>query len=602
MSASVVSLSTVRQNVGYRRWSNQDIAEIYRVADTLRRAGLPVDCDKGQTDEGDPWYAFCNANTGDVIVHFACIDGRYVAEVCHLGVSLCGDTLGDIVGQFLRSYPVILPNNHDRATRVWMHPASGLVAFIATLYFLLEMSQSAQARAFSSPDGIDGSGIDEDASSQPDFHDNLAVFLNHNREQAARTSRSDGTTTDGGRAVAVSAAILIAGVLMDWHRSSDKPISFEPASILDAIQSQSGDDLAEAVILALKSMAGFETAADGSNSQSGDASAVRTGHLARADSELEIVDGEVGDGVKLDGDDGLVIDIDGEFGESGRAIGAELVIDGEIGPEADAAQKALARGADGQGRLVDTIAASVSDNEKSGAAEDGEGQESSPSSYLDVDTTASAVDPGFLDAAPENSTVTLLQSLGLETNASDTIYETVVDSLSQLIAKPSDTIGLSSNSSLTGSGGIASGSTPTISAPAGSLDPVALSPTPDVTQAPTPLVPPSIADVAKVLGQDSVGAPSTPSSQSTTTGVVVPAVSDPDFSIFDPVDVLQLFVQNVEKVGFAHLEEVYYLYDAVTFASAPEQLEFEQVHLENGDEVNLLGQAATFDAIYEALA
>jgi len=104
-------------------------------------------------------------------------------------------------------------------------------------------------------------------------------------------------------------------------------------------------------------------------------------------------------------------------------------------------------------------------------------------------------------------------------------------------------------------------------------------------------------EVAQVLGHTDASGPAASPSETS-----APEVRDLDFSIFDPVEVLQMFVQSLEKVGFAHLEEIFYLYDAVTIATTPEELEIEQVHLENGDEVNLLGQAETFDAIYEALA
>ena len=60
-----------------RDWSNQERAEFYRVENSLIRAGLPVETDRGLSDEGDPWFVFCHAETGDIIIHFARFDGSY---------------------------------------------------------------------------------------------------------------------------------------------------------------------------------------------------------------------------------------------------------------------------------------------------------------------------------------------------------------------------------------------------------------------------------------------------------------------------------------------------------------------------------------------
>lgn len=83
---------------------------------------------------------------------------------------------------------------------------------------------------------------------------------------------------------------------------------------------------------------------------------------------------------------------------------------------------------------------------------------------------------------------------------------------------------------------------------------------------------------------------------------VDPIVFANDFSIFDPVEVLRAFLDVVGDVGFAEIHDSYYLFDALTVATQPtSQLAFESVELLNGDEVNLIGQAATFDAVRDAL-
>ena len=58
-------------------WSQQELAEFYRVEAALIRAGLPVASEQGLSDEAEPWFVFCRPD-GDEILHVARIDGRYV--------------------------------------------------------------------------------------------------------------------------------------------------------------------------------------------------------------------------------------------------------------------------------------------------------------------------------------------------------------------------------------------------------------------------------------------------------------------------------------------------------------------------------------------
>ena len=59
-------------------WDNQDIANFYRAVDILKKAGLNTEVDSGVTDEGDPWFVFIRPETGDVIAHFAHVDGFFI--------------------------------------------------------------------------------------------------------------------------------------------------------------------------------------------------------------------------------------------------------------------------------------------------------------------------------------------------------------------------------------------------------------------------------------------------------------------------------------------------------------------------------------------
>ena len=78
MSLNPVSFFNFKPASWSHDWTQQELAEFYRVEASLIRANVPIDTDRGRSDEGDPWFVFCNANTGEIIVHFARFDGTYV--------------------------------------------------------------------------------------------------------------------------------------------------------------------------------------------------------------------------------------------------------------------------------------------------------------------------------------------------------------------------------------------------------------------------------------------------------------------------------------------------------------------------------------------
>jgi hypothetical protein len=58
----------------------QAFADLYRAQDLLLRAGFQLDARYGTTDEGDPWVAFCDPQSGEAIIDVALIDGEIVAN------------------------------------------------------------------------------------------------------------------------------------------------------------------------------------------------------------------------------------------------------------------------------------------------------------------------------------------------------------------------------------------------------------------------------------------------------------------------------------------------------------------------------------------
>jgi hypothetical protein len=116
-----------------KEWSNAEQAEFARAAALLRRSGLQIACEWGLSDEGDPWTIFLRQDTGDVIVHVAKIDGRLFATSTASGDVVVGPNLRSVMNTIVRSQPLVLPPS-DQASQIHLHPATVLLAFIATAF------------------------------------------------------------------------------------------------------------------------------------------------------------------------------------------------------------------------------------------------------------------------------------------------------------------------------------------------------------------------------------------------------------------------------------------------------------------------------------
>lgn len=127
-------------------WSNQDLGELYRVEGALLQAGLRIETESGVSDEGDPWFAFCHGDNGELIIHFARIDGYYVVVAPALPKPLRGADLSSIVRQFIAENPVSLPVlEASQRGNVLFHPAALLTIFVATILFMNSPSEGLAA-------------------------------------------------------------------------------------------------------------------------------------------------------------------------------------------------------------------------------------------------------------------------------------------------------------------------------------------------------------------------------------------------------------------------------------------------------------------------
>jgi len=86
-----------------RGWSYHELGHFHRLVTILWNSGLSLETDRGVTDEGDPWFVFCDDDSGDVFAHFARISGKYVVCGPCLDGSLTGPVLRDLVERFVES-------------------------------------------------------------------------------------------------------------------------------------------------------------------------------------------------------------------------------------------------------------------------------------------------------------------------------------------------------------------------------------------------------------------------------------------------------------------------------------------------------------------
>lgn len=125
------SVIAFRQTQRFQDWSNDELAELYRVVDILSRTGVAIDTDKGLSDEGDPWFVFCRADTGDVIVHFARIGGQFVAVSAVTDDAVRGPNFRKVAEALVNRQPLIVPPP-VAGQKLFLHPAVLLTALVAT--------------------------------------------------------------------------------------------------------------------------------------------------------------------------------------------------------------------------------------------------------------------------------------------------------------------------------------------------------------------------------------------------------------------------------------------------------------------------------------
>ena len=114
-----------------RGWSNQDLGELYRIKVALVKSGISIDTETGETEEGDPWFVLCSAETGDVLVHVAVIDRQY-CMASNWTSAIYGHSLTDVVQRFVTRHPALMLGI-NRGDNVLVHPSSIMIAVLSAV-------------------------------------------------------------------------------------------------------------------------------------------------------------------------------------------------------------------------------------------------------------------------------------------------------------------------------------------------------------------------------------------------------------------------------------------------------------------------------------
>lgn len=126
-------------------WTNQELADLYRVEAILVQSGIRLETERGVTDEGDPWFVFCN-HEGEVLVHLARLDGSYLLDSPGIGKPIHGNDFPGLVDTFVRSQTARAPRSNiilfrpgsDMDEVICLHPAMMMAAVIWSLFLVCD--------------------------------------------------------------------------------------------------------------------------------------------------------------------------------------------------------------------------------------------------------------------------------------------------------------------------------------------------------------------------------------------------------------------------------------------------------------------------------
>ncbi|KQQ27238.1 hypothetical protein ASF53_19660 [Methylobacterium sp. Leaf123] len=198
-------------------WSQQELAEFYRVEAALLRAGFSIASDHGLSDEGEPWFVFCRPD-GDAIIHFAKIDGSYLIASEALDRPVRGTDFRTLIDQIARLHPHLLPiPATGTGTTLVVHPAALLAALVA-----------AAAMSLSSEDAHAGPLVagGESEFSPPISHESGSA-QDHPQPKTSGGSGDRNTDRKQLEAIILSAMILAAEAIAVDHRAVSAELNLD---------------------------------------------------------------------------------------------------------------------------------------------------------------------------------------------------------------------------------------------------------------------------------------------------------------------------------------------------------------------------------------
>jgi hypothetical protein len=233
MSITLFKRKTDHSVSSKKPWNNQDIADFYRAVDILRQAGLNTEVDSGVTDEGDPWFVFMRPENGDVIAHFAQINGRFIAVSSINQEVYSGKDIRSIVDQMIACHPVLLPQNKNGG-HLFLHPTAAIAAFLAAAFIL-------------TIDGVKAENIGEvifnlsDEVSHNDSQGSVIGVENGSKSESLKGMFSDLNSSNYNSAILGAALIAYELAMNDFN--SNQPLAVgDDLKILSGVQSVEGQN------------------------------------------------------------------------------------------------------------------------------------------------------------------------------------------------------------------------------------------------------------------------------------------------------------------------------------------------------------------------
>ena len=132
-------------------WSQQELAEFYRVESALIRAGVRVGTDRGLSDENEPWFVFFRSDDGEVVIHFARIDGEYMIAGPAYEEIARGFDFTALVRNLVARHPLI--RRTETSGNLSIHPAALLVAVVGTAFFKTGEARASESGATNAHSG-----------------------------------------------------------------------------------------------------------------------------------------------------------------------------------------------------------------------------------------------------------------------------------------------------------------------------------------------------------------------------------------------------------------------------------------------------------------